>query len=139
MRGRESIFIRVADQAQFEKILSMNADKIPSTLNFECRIEYSTLANQRITYVYEIEICNDRRIEVKKDGIEGVTDLSQKVVVEPTTFRNLQDSISGVDRSAYSWEKMGQASMRGFMSQYSSQLAEQNHTLSNQTDEDATS
>lgn len=137
LRGRESIFIRVADQAQFEKILSMNADKIPSTLNFECRIEYSTLANQRITYVYEIEICNDRRIEVKKDGIEGVTDLSQKVVVEPTTFRNLQDSISGVDRSAYSWEKMGQASMRGFMSQYSSQLAEQNHTLSNQTDVDS--
>ena len=68
-----------------------------------------------------------------------MTDLLQKVVVEPTTFRNLQDSISGVDRSAYSWEKMGQASMRGVMSQYSSQLAEQNHTLSNQTDEDATS
>ena len=78
----------------------MNADKIPSTLNFECRIEYSTLADQRITYTYEIEICNDRRIEVKKDGIEGVTDLSQKVVVVPTTFRNLQDSIYGIDRSA---------------------------------------
>ena len=139
LRGRESIFIRVADQTQFEKILSMNADKIPSTLNFECRIEYSTLADQRITYTYEIEICNDRRIEVKKDGIEGVTDLSQKVVVVPTTFRNLQDSISGIDRSAYSWEKMGQASMRGFMSQYSSQLTEQNHTLSNQADADITS
>lgn len=131
MRGRESIFIRVPDQTQFEKILSMNADKIPSTLNFECRIEYSTLADQRITYIYEIEICNDRRIEVKKDGIEEVADLSQKVVVVPTTFRNLQDSISGIDRSTYSWEKMGQASMQGIMSQYSSQLAEQNHILSN--------
>lgn len=131
MRGRESIFIRVPDQTQFEKILSMNADKIPSTLNFECRIEYSTLADQRITYIYEIEICNDRRIEVKKDGIEKVADLSQKVVVVPITFRNLQDSISGIDHSTYSWEKMGQASMRGIMSQYSSQLAEQNHILSN--------
>ena len=76
---------------------------------------------------------------MKKDGIEGVTDLSQKVVVEPTTFRNLQDSISGIDRSAYSWEKMGQASMRGFMSQYSSKLSQQNHTFSNQTDADVTS
>lgn len=139
LRGRESIFIRVADQTQFEKILSMNADKIPSTLNFECRVEYSTLADQRITYIYEIEISNDRRIEVKKDGIEGVTDLSQKVVVVPTTFRNLQDSISGIDRSAYSWEKMGQASMRGIMSQYSSQLTEQNHTLPDQADADSTS
>ncbi len=135
LRGRESIFIRVADQTQFEKILSMNADKIPSTLNFECRIEYSTLADQRITYIYEIEICNDCRIEVKKDGIEEVANLSQKVVVVPTIFRNLQDSISGIDRSSYSWEKMGQASMRGVMSQYSS-LAEQNHTLPVQADTD---
>lgn len=72
---------------------------------------------------------------MKKDGIEEVANLSQKVVVVPTTFRNLQDSISGIDRSSYSWEKMGQASMRGVMSQYSS-LAEQNHTLPVQTDND---
>lgn len=42
LRGRESILIRVADQVQFEKILSMNADNVPSILNFECEIEYST-------------------------------------------------------------------------------------------------
>ena len=137
LRGRESIFIRVADQTQFEKILSMNADKIPSTLNFECRIEYSTLADQRITYVYEIEICNDCRIEVKKDGIENVADISEKVVFVPTTFRNLQDSISGIDRSAYSWEKMGQAQMRGMMLQYNMQSTEQNRILPDQTDIDS--
>lgn len=139
LRGCESIIIRIADQIQFEKILSMNDDKIPSTLNFECKIEYSTLANQRITYVYEIEICNDRRIEVKKDEIESVVDLSQKTIVVPTTFRNLQDSISGIDRSAYSWEKMGQAQMRGIMSQYNPQLIEQNHTLANPKDIDSKS
>ena len=137
LRGHESILIRVADQAQFEKILSMNADKIPSTLNFECRIEYSTLADQRITYVYEIEICNDCRIEVKKDGIENVADISEKVVFVPTTFRNLQDSISGIDRSAYSWEKMGQAQMRGMMLQYNMQSTEQNRILPEQTDIDS--
>ena len=138
LRGHESILIRVADQIQFEKILAMNADKIPSTLNFECRIEYSTLARQRITYAYEIEVFNDWRIEVKKDGIENVADISQEIILVPTTFRNLQDSISGIDRSAYSWEKMGQAQMRGIMQQYGMQSIEKNHTLSEQTDADNT-
>lgn len=134
LRGRESIIIRIADQTQYEQIIAMNADKIPSTLNFECRVEYSTLANQRITYIYEIEICNDRRIEVKKDGIESVVDLSEKVIITPTIFRNLQDVIAGVDRTAYSWEKMGQAQMRGIMSQYNPQLAEQSQTLNHESD-----
>lgn len=63
----------------------------------------------------------------------------EKVVVVPKTFRNLQDSISAIACSAYSWDKMGQTSMRGIMSQYNSQLAEQNHTLPNQTNVDITS
>lgn len=129
LRGHESIIIRVTDQSQYEKILSMNADNVSSNLNFECRIEYSTLAGQRITYIYEIEIRNDRRIEVKRDGVEDVADITQKVALVPTTFRNLQDSISGIDRSAYSWEKMGQAQMRGIMFQYNMQSTEQNRTL----------
>lgn len=33
-------------------------NSIQSLLNFICKIEYSTLANQRITYAYEIEIRN---------------------------------------------------------------------------------
>lgn len=134
LRGYESIIIRIADQTQYEQILSMNADKIPSTLNFECRVEYSTLADQRITYIYEIEICNDRRIEVKKDGIESVVDLSQKVTITPTIFRNLQDAISGIDRIEYSWEKMGQAQMRGILSQYNPQPADQGQTLNRESD-----
>lgn len=136
LRGHESIIIRIADQTQYEQILLMNADKIPSTLNFECRVEYSTLANQRITYLYEIEICNDRRIEVKKDGIESVVDLSQKVSITPTIFRNLQDAISGIDRIEYSWEKMGQAQMRGILSQYNPQSPEQSKTLNDESDTD---
>lgn len=137
LRGHESIIIRVADQTQYEQIIAMNVDKIPSMLNFECRVEYSTLASQRITYIYEIEICNDCRIEVKKDEIESVVDLAQKAVIIPTIFRNLQDAIAGVDRAAYSWEKMGQAQMRGIMSQYNPQSAEQNQTLNRKTDSDS--
>lgn len=130
LRGRESIVIRVADQAQFETLVSMNSNQTPSLLNFECRIEYSTLACQRITYVYEIGICNDRRIEIKKDRIENTIDLPQSVIVSPTIFRNLQDNISGIDRSEYSWEKMGQAQMRGAISQYS-QISSENSQASN--------
>ena len=138
LRGHESIIIRVADQTQCEQIIAMNAGKISSTLNFECRVEYSTLANQRVTYVYKIEICNDRRIEVKNDGIESVIDLSQKAAITPTIFRNLQDTIAGIDRAAYSWEKMGQAQMRGIMSQYNPKPTEQSQTLNQKTDADST-
>ena len=62
-----------------------------------------------------------------------------QIVLESTTFRNLQDSISGIDRSAYSWEKMGKAQMRGIMSQYILQSTEQNNTLSEPTESDNTS
>ena len=136
LRGRESIVIRVANQAQFETLVSMNNTQTPSRLNFECRIEYSTLAGQRITYVYEIEICNDRRIEIKKDRVESTVDLSQPITTAPTIFRNLQDSISGIDRSEYSWEKMGQAQMRGAIAQYNRIVAENSQVSSGQTDTD---
>jgi len=52
LRGHENIIIRVMDQTQREKIISMNTDKISSSLSFRCQIEYSTEAKQRITYVY---------------------------------------------------------------------------------------
>ena len=64
LRGHESIVLRLANQQQYEMILSMNEKKLPSLLKFECVIEYLTLANQRIKYVYRININNDRRIEV---------------------------------------------------------------------------
>lgn len=136
LRGHESIVIRVANQTQFETLVSMNSNQTPSLLNFECRIEYSTLACQRITYVYEIEICNDRRIEIKKDRVETTIDLPQPVTVTSTIFRNLQDNISGIDRSEYSWEKMGQAQMRGAISQYSRISAENSQALSEQISAD---
>lgn len=121
LRGHESIVIRLANQQQYEMILSMNEKNLPSLLTFECVIEYLTLANQRIKYVYRININNDRRIEVKSDGIELVQDDSEPLNQATTIFRNLQDYISGVDRNSYAWEKMGQAQMRGIMSQYNPQ------------------
>lgn len=121
LRGHESIVLRLANQQQYEMILSMNERNLPSLLTFECVIEYLTLANQRIKYVYRININNDRRIEVESDGIELVQDDSEPLNQITTIFRNLQDYISGVDRNSYAWEKMGQAQMRGILSQYNPQ------------------
>lgn len=121
LRGNEKILIRITNQEQFENILEMNKNNINSLLNFVCKIYYTTLGNQRITYLYEIEIRNDRRIEIKKDGVESIINMKNELNSSPTVFRNLQDAISAVDRSAYSWEKMGQAQMRGMMTHFSQQ------------------
>lgn len=79
------------------------------------------LADQRIKYVYRININNDRRIEVENDGIELVQEDSEPLDQTTTIFRNLQDYISGVDRNSYAWEKMGQARMKGILSQHDPQ------------------
>lgn len=115
LRRKESIIVRLADQIQYLQILEMNKEKIPSTFDFECKIEYSTMAKQRITYVYQIRISNDIRIEIIKDRVDNIKDEDASFNIKPTMFRNLQDYISGVDRSKYCWEKMGEAQMRGIM------------------------
>lgn len=50
-----------------------------------------------------------------------ITDDSEPLDQTTTIFRNLQDYISGVDRNSYAWEKMGQAQMKGILSQYNPQ------------------
>ena len=125
LRGHESIVLRLTNQQQYEMILSMNEKAFPSMLKFECVIEYLTLANQRIKYVYRINITNDRRIEIENDGIESIQDDSMTLAQATTIFRNLQDCISAVDRSAYAWQKMGQAQMKGALLQYNPQNEKQ--------------
>lgn len=136
LRGKESIIIRLTDQVQFNKILEMNKNKVPSLLEFLCIIEYTTLANQRIKYIYQIKINNDRHIENIKDGVESVIDVDKPLDINATIFKNLQDSLSGIDRSAYSWEKMGQAQMRGIMTQYFPNFTQQqiNDNMKNHSD-----
>lgn len=118
LRNKEDIVIRILNQIQFEKIIQMNQDKTPNELDFICTVEYSTLAKQRIRYLYKINIKNDQRIEIIKDEIENIADITESIDISPSIFRNLQDSISGVDRPGYSWEKMGSSQMRGALSQY---------------------
>ena len=54
-------------------------------------------------------------IEVLKDGIESVIDIigDASTSEKQSIFRNLQDSISSIDRSSYAWQKMGLAQMSG--------------------------
>ena len=128
LRAHERIAIRLANQHQYESIIKMNAGKVPHDLQFDCSIVYTTLAKQRIEYHYEVIISNDKRIEIVHDGIEKVENNSDKPFSATSPFRNLQDYISSIDRSAYSWEKMAQAQVRGMqnaMLLYSAQSTQQ--------------
>ena len=115
LRSKESIDIRLANQEQFESIVWMNQNKIPSEFKFIGTIEYSTEADQRVKYCYIVRISNDRQIEIEKDEIEKIEDCAKEDTKIATVFRNLQDYIT-VDRAAYIWEKMGQSQTRGLLS-----------------------
>lgn len=111
LRSQERIIIRLTNQAQYESIIKMNHEKTPHDLQFTCSVVYTTLAEQRIQYRYQIAISNDKQIEIIYDGIESVVDSTNKQTFAASPFRNLQDYISSIDRSAYSWEKMMQTQL----------------------------
>lgn len=127
LRGHESLIIRLMNQQQYEKILLMNEKKIPSLLEFECVIKYLTLANQRLEYTYQIRVFNDKNIEVQNDGIKIIKDDDSSSETKlSTSFRNLQDYISGVDRSEYAWTKMAQTQVQTMLSQINFQNKDRN-------------
>lgn len=115
LRSQETIIVRLANEEQFLSICEMNKKMIGSELSFACEIKYETLADQIINYGYEMIIKNDKQIEVLKDGIESVIDIigDASTSDKQSIFRNLQDSISSIDRSSYAWQKMGLAQMSG--------------------------
>lgn len=115
------------------KILEMNKEKVSGLLDFYCKIEYSTLVHQRITYVYQIKISNDNRIEIIEDSIQNVEDEDNLLNTKITVCRNLQDYISGVDRSNYYWEKMGRVQMRGIMTLYNTNIMKQDASTEEQS------
>ena len=119
-RPKESVYIRIANQQQLEKILKMNNEKEPSEFVFDGYVEYSTEAKQRIRYHYMIRIYNGLHIEIEKDEIENIENIDNVVETEynSTVFRNLQDYIP-FDRSAYFWQKMGQNQAMGAMPLFS--------------------
>ena len=118
IRSKESMIIRLTNQTQYNKILEMSNNNISSLLDFICEIEYTTLADQRVKYIYQIRITNDNRIEIIKDNVESVTDIKESLNLEQTIFRNIQDYISGIDRFTYAGIKMGQAQMQGILTQF---------------------
>jgi len=113
LRGKEDVVIRVLNQEQYKKVIELNKVQMSSELNFTCKIEYLTKANQQICYEYIIQIKNDKRIEIIKDEYEILIGVTLTNDIPATVFRNLQDIISSVDRSEYAWKKIGQAQMQG--------------------------
>lgn len=117
LRSNESVLIRLLNEDQFLAVCEMNKNGIGSDTSFNCLIEYETMAKQRIKYVYQVKIRDDKRIEVIKDGIESITDLEETTEreIKQTICRNLQDSISSIDRSDYAWRKQGSAQLAAFL------------------------
>lgn len=90
-------------------------------------IKYLTLANQRLEYTYQIRVFNDKNIEVQNDGIKIIKDDDSSSETKlSTSFRNLQDYISGVDRSEYAWTKMAQTQVQTMLSQINFQNKDRN-------------
>lgn len=111
LRPKESFFIRLANQQQFENIVKMTKENESNEFGFDSIFEYSTEARQRVKYHYKVKITNDVYIEIEKDEIENIYDVVADEH-ESTVFRNLQDYIP-FDRSAYVWKKMGQYQASG--------------------------
>jgi len=120
LRGKEDVVIRVLNQEQYKKVVELNKAQMSSELNFTCKVEYLTKANQQICYEYIIQIKNDKRIEIIKDEYEILTGVTLTNDIPATVFRNLQDAISSVDRSEYAWKKIGQAQVQGMGSFFQS-------------------
>ena len=130
LRAKECIDIRMANQEQYERVVYMNNNKIPSEFEFESIIEYSTEAGQRVKYCYSVNISNDRVTEIKRDGIEKIVD-DANVDVKTTVFRNLQDYIC-IDRSEYIWKKMGRSQWEGVIEMVNNPLVQQSNSISTQ-------
>lgn len=127
LRSKECFDIRLANQEQYECIVHMNSNSIPSEFKFDSIIEYSTEAGQRVTYSYSVNISNDRVTEIIKDGIDKIVD-DVNVDLDTTVFRNLQDYIC-VDRNEYVWEKMGRSQVKGMMAIVNPFLVQQSNSM----------
>ena len=113
LRSKESILIRMADTNQFDHIVKLNKESNGSDFSFCCQIEYETYAKQKITYLYELKIRDDKSVEVINDGVQSVLDIDDEIQLQGTRFRNIQDYLCGLDRIQYAWTKMGMAMTQG--------------------------
>lgn len=118
LRPKESIVLRLANDNQWENIIEFNENRISSEFNFSVTIKYTTEAKQRVTYTYELSILNDKKFEVVSDGISDVENIDNDLSLKSTTFRNLQNTISTIDRAEYIWTKQGQAQAKGLSELY---------------------
>ncbi len=127
-RPKESIVLRLANEEQWKQIVGFNKTNCTNELVFKVSIKYTTEALQRLTYEYTLKILNDKKFEVLQDAITNVENIEAHLNLSPSIFRNLQDSISHIDRASYIWERQGEAQMKGLMSQYNFNNPQQNKT-----------
>jgi len=107
LRSKESIAIRFESLEQHEKLNEA------SEFYFEASFEYLTTAKQQVCYKYEVKVKNSET-EILKDEYTITENITLPSDCKTTVYRNLQDDIAFVDRSAYAWEKIGAAQFKGF-------------------------
>ena len=99
LRSKESMIIRLENLEQWGKL-----DEA-SEFTFESTIDYLTAANQQVCYKFAVRIKNFST-EVLEDNYTILDSATLPGSCTPTVYRNLQDDIATVDRSAYAWEKI---------------------------------
>lgn len=91
----EFILAYFRDNRIFEATIPKHVEKVP------------------IKESYELNIRDDKSFEVIKDGVESVVDIDCETQLQCSRFRNIQDSLCGLDRNQYVWTKMGMAMTQG--------------------------
>ncbi|MCL2365313.1 MAG: hypothetical protein FWC71_11720 [Defluviitaleaceae bacterium] len=107
LRSKESIAVRIENSEQWNKL-----DEAKEII-FTSTIEYLTAARQQVCYNFAVKI-TDLSSEVLEDKFTVSDNITLPGNCIPTVYRNLQDDIGTIDRSAYAWEKIGAAQLRGF-------------------------
>ncbi len=132
LRPNEEFIIRVHNTEQRKKLWDELYKKRRVLTHFQCTIYYLTEANEQICYEYEIkiesipeekeingeiQICDDSKIEILKDEYKIIE--LKKHNESASSFRNIQDYITTLDRVSYLHEKIGEAQAKGMISQAS--------------------
>jgi len=135
-RSKDTIIVPLYGNLQEEKLHQPHANETMYILEFNCKIEYITMAEQQISHEYAGEIPTTVKLEFKdkkkSDEIVSYPEPGTPVIINdapgipsdecvldinesPSSCINLQDKISHIDRMNYVHRKIGEAQTAGIV------------------------
>jgi len=124
LRRNEGIILRIHNTEQRKKYYECFEKKETIETEFNCTINYLTLAKQQICYEYSIKVSDipktdehgntrySRKTEIIKDEYEPVNDISINVNAAGSPFRDLQENLMA-DGFGYKYRRIGDEQMTG--------------------------